>query len=49
MFTFLKKKSKENAKITVNQFVALLLNDEKLSMPVYLPEIGRFLFKHIHG
>lgn len=39
MFKFLKKKSKENAKITVNQFVALLLNDEKLSMPVYLPEI----------
>ena len=44
MFNFLKKKksevnSKESIKITVKQFVALLLNDEKLSMPVYLPEI----------
>lgn len=44
MFGFFKMKkagvTAENAeKITPRQFAALLLNDERLMMPVYLPEI----------
>ncbi|WP_254665187.1 hypothetical protein [Enterobacter sp. ku-bf2] len=40
MFGFFKKtdaEPRQGPRLTANQFIALTLSDEKLSMPVYLP------------
>ncbi|MBP2859400.1 hypothetical protein AAHA48_05140 [Dickeya oryzae] len=40
MFNFLKRKEhKVDVEETLKQFVSLTLNDDKLSMPLYIPEI----------
>lgn len=43
MFSFLRKKSKDEStngspKVTVEQFITLILNDERLMLPIYIPE-----------